>query len=173
MRRDGDNRKGVGIVGVAKATLRAIPLGGLEEIGKNMTAFEYGDDIVVVDCGLMFPEESMLGIDLVIPDITYLEENRAKVRGIVITHGHEDHTGALPYVLARLPVPVYATRLTRGLIEVKLREHKLLDKTELITIQAGSHVPFGEMTLEFFHQCHSIPDAVGVIIHTPVGVVVH
>jgi len=158
---------------VAKALLRAVPLGGLEEIGKNMMAFEYGDDIVVIDCGLMFPEESMLGIDLVIPDVTYLEENRARVRGIVITHGHEDHTGALPYVLARLPVPVYATRLTRGLIEVKLREHKLLDKTELITIAAGGHVPFGEMTFEFFHQCHSIPDAVGVAIHTPVGVVVH
>ncbi len=158
---------------MAKALLRAVPLGGLEEIGKNMMAFEYGDDIVVIDCGLMFPEESMLGIDLVIPDVTYLEENRARVRGIVITHGHEDHTGALPYVLARLPVPVYATRLTRGLIEVKLREHKLLDKTELITIAAGGHVPFGEMTFEFFHQCHSIPDAVGVAIHTPVGVVVH
>jgi ribonuclease J len=158
---------------VAKAKLRAVPLGGLEEIGKNMTAFEYGDDIVVVDCGLMFPDESMLGIDLVIPDITYLEENKARVRAIVITHGHEDHTGALPYVLARLPVPVYATRLTRGLIELKLREHKLLDKIELITIKAGGHVPFGEMTFEFFHQCHSIPDAVGVAIHTPVGIVVH
>jgi len=158
---------------VAKAKLRAVSLGGLEEIGKNMTAFEYGDDIVVVDCGLMFPDESMLGIDLVIPDITYLEENRARVRAIVITHGHEDHTGALPYVLARLPVPVYATRLTRGLIELKLREHKLLDKIELITIKAGGQVPFGEMIFEFFHQCHSIPDAVGVAIHTPVGIVVH
>ncbi len=158
---------------MAKTALRVVPLGGLQEIGKNMTAFEYGDDIVVIDCGLMFPEESMLGIDLVIPDITYLEENREKVRGIIITHGHEDHTGALPYVLARLPVPVYATRLTRGLIEVKLREHKLLDKTELITIEAGGHVPFGEMSFEFFHQCHSIPDAVGVAVHTPVGVVVH
>ncbi len=158
---------------MAKAKLRAVPLGGLEEIGKNMTAFEYGDDIVVVDCGLMFPDESMLGIDLVIPDITYLEENKARVRAIVITHGHEDHTGALPYVLARLPVPVYATRLTRGLIELKLREHKLLDKIELITIKAGGQVPFGEMTFEFFHQCHSIPDAVGVAIHTPVGIVVH
>jgi len=158
---------------VAKAKLRAVPLGGLEEIGKNMTAFEYGDDIVVVDCGLMFPDESMLGIDLVIPDITYLEENKARVRAIVITHGHEDHTGALPYVLARLPVPVYATRLTRGLIELKLREHKLLDKIELITIKAGGQVPFGEMTFEFFHQCHSIPDAVGVAIHTPIGIVVH
>lgn len=158
---------------MAKAKLRVVPLGGLEEIGKNMMAFEYGDDIVVVDCGLMFPEESMLGIDLVIPDITYLEEHRDKVRGIIITHGHEDHTGALPYVLARLPAPVYATRLTRGLIEVKLREHKLKEKTELITIEPGGHVPFGEMTFEFFHQCHSIPDAVGVIVHTPVGVLVH
>ena len=158
---------------MAQAKLRAVPLGGLEEIGKNMMAFEYGDDIVVIDCGLMFPEETMLGIDLVIPDVTYLEERRDKVRGIIITHGHEDHTGALPYVLAKLPVPVYATRLTRGLIEVKLREHKLLDKTELITIEAGGHVPFGEMTAEFFNQCHSIPDSVGVALHTPVGIVVH
>ena len=158
---------------MATAKLRVIPLGGQEEIGKNMMVFEYGDDIVVVDCGLMFPEESMLGIDLVIPDITYLEEHRHKVRGIIITHGHEDHTGALPYVLARLPVPIYATRLTRGLIEVKLQEHKLLAKTELITIQAGGRVQFGALTCEFFHQCHSIPDAIGVIVHTPVGVLVH
>src|SRR2546430_14838369 len=107
---------------LATAKLRVIPLGGQEEIGKNMMVVEYGDDIVVVDCGLMFPEESMLGIDLVIPDITYLEEQRHKVRGIIITHGHEDHTGALPYVLARLPVPIYATPLTRGLTEVKLQE---------------------------------------------------
>ena len=158
---------------MATAKLRVIPLGGQEEIGKNMMVFEYGDDIVVVDCGLMFPEESMLGIDLVIPDITYLEEHRHKVRAIIITHGHEDHTGALPYVLARLPVPIYATRLTRGLIEVKLQEHKLLAKTELITIQAGGRVQFGALTCEFFHQCHSIPDAIGVIVHTPVGVLVH
>ena len=158
---------------MATAKLRVIPLGGQEEIGKNMMAFEYGDDIVVVDCGLMFPEESMLGVDLVIPDITYLEERRHKVRGIIITHGHEDHTGALPYVLARLPIPVYATRLTRGLIEIKLQEHKLHDKTELITIKAGGRVSFGALTCEFFHQCHSIPDAIGVIVHTPVGVLVH
>ncbi len=150
-----------------------VPLGGIEEIGKNMTAFEYGDDIVVVDCGLMFPEESMLGVDLVIPDTTYLEQNRQKVRGIIITHGHEDHTGALPYVLAKLPVPLYATKLTRGLIEVKLREHKLLDKTEIVTIQAGGRTSFGEMTTEYFHQCHSIPDSLGVIFHTPVGILVH
>ncbi|HKC75851.1 MAG TPA: ribonuclease J, partial [Chloroflexota bacterium] len=158
---------------MATAKLRVIPLGGQEEIGKNMMVFEYGDDIIVVDCGLMFPEESMLGIDLVIPDITYLEEHRHKVRGIIITHGHEDHTGALPYVLARLPVPVYATRLTRGLIEIKLQEHKLLEGTELVTIKAGGRVPLGALTCEFFHQCHSIPDAIGVIVHTPVGVLVH
>src|SRR3989440_2330787 len=158
---------------LATAKLRVIPLGGQEEIGKNMMVFEYGDDIIVVDCGLMFPEESMLGIDLVIPDITYLEEHRHKVRGIIITHGHEDHTGALPYVLARLPVPVYATRLTRGLIEIKLQEHKLLEGTELVTIKAGGRVPLGALTCEFFHQCHSIPDAIGVIVHTPVGVLVH
>jgi ribonuclease J len=150
-----------------------IPLGGLEEIGKNMMVFEYGDDIVVVDAGLMFPDDSMLGIDLVIQDISYLEERRDRVRGYVITHGHEDHTGALPYVLPKVPAPVYATRLTRGLIEVKLREHKLLDKTELVTIVPGQTVAFGALSLEFFHQCHSIPDAVGVALHTPIGTVVH
>lgn len=158
---------------VTKAKLRVIPLGGLQEIGKNMMAIEYGDDIVVIDCGLMFPEESMLGIDLVIPDITYLEERRNRVRAIIITHGHEDHTGALPYVLARLPVPVYGTPLTRGLIEGKLREHKLIDKIPLKTIHAGGKETFGEMVFEFFHQCHSIPDAVGVIVRTPVGTLVH
>ncbi len=153
--------------------LRVIPLGGLEEIGKNMMVFEYGEDIVVVDAGLMFPDDSMPGIDLVVQDVSYLEHNRGKVRGYVITHGHEDHTGGLPYVLPKVPAPVFATRLTRGLIEVRLRDHKLLDKTELVTIAAGSSMTLGAFTLEFFHQCHSIPDAVGVAIHSPVGTAVH
>src|SRR3990170_105483 len=118
-------------------TLRVIPLGGLGEIGKNMMAIECGDDIVVVDCGLMFPEEEMLGIDLVIPDITYLLENKEKVRAIIITHGHEDHTGALPYVLPRLNVPVYGTKLVQGLISVKLREHRLLGSVEQVVVTPG------------------------------------
>jgi len=158
---------------LAAPRLRIIPLGGLEEVGKNMMVFEYGDDIVVVDAGLMFPDDSMLGVDLVIPDVTYLEDRREHVRGYIITHGHEDHTGALPYVLPKVPAPVYAAQLTRGLIEVKLREHKLLDSTELITVHPGATVSLGAFTVEFFHQCHSIPDAMGVALHTPVGTVVH
>ena len=153
--------------------LRVIPLGGLEEIGKNMMVFEYEDDIVVVDAGLMFPDESMPGIDLVVQDVSYLEQRREKVRGYVITHGHEDHTGGLPYVLPRAPAPIFAAGLTRGLIEVRLREHKLLDKTEMITVLPGTRIALGTFGLEFFHQCHSIPDAMGVAIHTPVGTVVH
>jgi ribonuclease J len=155
------------------AMLRVIPLGGLEEIGKNMMVFEYGDDIVVVDAGLMFPDESMPGIDLVVQDVSYLEQRREKVRGYVITHGHEDHTGGLPYVLPKAPAPVYAAGLTRGLIEVRLREHKMLDKTEMVTVSPGTSIALGEFRLEFFHQCHSIPDAMGVAIHSPVGTVVH
>src|SRR5260370_4039555 len=138
-----------------------------------MLVVEYDDDIVVIDAGLMFPDDSMLGIDLVIPDISYLLERRQKLRGYVITHGHEDHIGALPYVLARLPAPVFATRLTTGLIEVKLREHKLRDYTDLCTIEPGTRLALGAFTLEFFHQCHSIPDAIGIALHTPIGTVVH
>ena len=153
--------------------LRVIPLGGLGEIGKNMMAFELADDIVVVDCGLMFPQEEMLGVDLVIPDISYLKEHRDKVRAIVITHGHEDHIGALPYILPDLNVPVYCTRLTRGLINVKLREHRLQDRTELILISPGEEVELGQFTIELFRVAHSIPDATGVILRTPLGTVVH
>ncbi len=156
-----------------KSKVRIIPLGGLGEIGKNMMAVECGDDILVIDSGLMFPEEEMLGVDLVIPDISYLVENKEKVRAIVITHGHEDHTGALPYVLPRLNVPIYATRLTQGLISVKLKEHHLLDKATLNTIQAGDELNIGCFRLEFFHVCHSIPDGVGIALHTPVGLVIH
>jgi ribonuclease J len=153
--------------------LRAIFLGGLEEIGKNMTAFEYDGAIVVVDAGLAFPSDSMLGIDLVIPDISYLEEHRDQVLGYLITHGHEDHIGGLPYALKKVPAPVYATRLTRGLIEVKLREHKLLECTEVVTVSPGTPLTLGPFRLEFFRQCHSIPDAVGIALQTPVGTVVH
>ena len=153
--------------------LRIIPLGGMQEIGKNMMVFEYGDDIVVVDAGLMFPDQSMFGVDLLIQDISYLRERRHHVRGYVITHGHEDHTGALPYIQSEVPAPIYAAPLTRGLIEVKLREHKLLDRVELVTVWPGTLLSLGAFTVEFFHQCHSIPDALGVALHTPVGLVVH
>jgi ribonuclease J len=158
---------------MSKQALRLIPLGGLGEIGRNMMVLEYGDDIIVIDAGLMFPENEMLGIDIVIPNLEYLVERRAKVRGIVITHGHEDHTGALPYLLDRVPVPVYATRLTRGLIEVKLQEYTLQEKAQLHTIRAGESLRLGCFTVETFHVCHSIPDGVGLAIDTPVGLVVH
>ena len=158
---------------MTRQKLRVTPIGGLGEIGKNMLALEYGDDIIAIDAGLMFPEEDMLGIDLVIPDISYLVEKREKLRGIIITHGHEDHCGALPYVLPQLNVPIYSTRLTQGLITVKLKEHKLLDKAKLRTVRPGDEITLGRFRIEFFSVCHSIPDSVGLIIHTPVGIVVH
>ncbi|UCG10076.1 MAG: ribonuclease J [Dehalococcoidia bacterium] len=158
---------------MAKPRLKIIPLGGVSEIGKNMMAMEYGNDIIVIDAGLMFPEEEMLGIDLVIPDISYLLENREKVRGIIITHGHEDHTGALPYVLPQLNVPVYSTKLTQGLVSVKLKERRKLAEAKLKVIPFGGAVTLGKFRVEFFPVCHSIPDAVGLIISTPVGTVVH
>jgi len=156
-----------------KSKLKIIPLGGLSEIGKNMMAMEYQDDILIIDAGLMFPGEEMLGIDLVIPDISYLLEKREKIRGIVITHGHEDHVGALPYLLPQLNVPVYATRLTHGLISVKLKERKALAGAKLKVVSFGSQVTLGRFRVEFFPVCHSIPDAAGLIIHTPIGTVVH
>ena len=143
------------------------------EIGKNMMVMEYQDDIIIIDVGLMFPEEDMLGIDLVIPDISYLLEKRDKIRGIVITHGHEDHIGALPYLLPQLNVPVYATKLTIGLISVKLKERKALAGAELHVVPFGSKITLGKFSVEFFPVCHSIPDAAGLIIQTPVGTVVH
>ena len=158
---------------MADELLRVIPLGGLGEIGKNMMLFEMGDDIVVIDCGLMFPESEMLGIDLVIPNITYLREHREKVRGIVITHGHEDHIGALSYILPELDVPVYCTRLTHGLISVKLREHRLKREHQLHIVQPGDQFQLGRFTVELFRVAHSIPDATGVVLHTPLGPVVH
>jgi len=153
--------------------LKIIPLGGLGEIGKNMMALEYGDDIIVIDAGLMFPEADMLGVDLVIPDISYLVEKSQRVRGILITHGHEDHTGALPYVLAQMKAPVYATKLTHGLISLKLKEHHLRDKVKLEVVQPGQAFNLGKFRVEFFRVCHSIPDSVGLIIRTPMGIVVH
>ncbi|MGL4738078.1 MAG: ribonuclease J [Cellulosilyticaceae bacterium] len=158
----------------SKNKLRIIPLGGLGEIGKNMTAFEYEDDIIVVDCGLAFPEDEMLGIDLVIPDITYLTKNAEKVRGIVLTHGHEDHIGALPYVLQELNVPIYGTKLTIGLIENKLREHNLLKTTKRNNITQGDTIKLGNsFKIEFIRSNHSIADAVILSIWTPVGTVIH
>lgn len=153
--------------------LKIIPLGGLEEIGMNITAFVYGDSIVVVDCGLSFPDDDMLGIDLVIPDITYLRENAEKVKGFVITHGHEDHIGALPYVLKELPVPVYATRLTMGVIERKLEEHGLFDVIKQEVVSFGQAITLGEFRIEFIKTNHSIVDAAALAIYSPAGIVVH
>jgi len=158
---------------MAKPKLKIIPLGGLSEIGKNMMAIEYENDIIVIDAGLMFPGEEMLGIDLVIPDISYLLENKEKIRGIVITHGHEDHIGALPYLLPQLEVPVYSTKLTNGLISVKLKERRALAGAKLNVVPYGGKVTLGKFRVEFFHVCHSIPDAAGLIIHTPLGIIVH
>jgi ribonuclease J len=154
--------------------LRVIPLGGVGEVGKNITVIEAAGEILVVDCGLAFPEPDMLGIDLVIPDITYLEENRDRVRAIVLTHGHEDHTGALPYVLPKLPgTPVYAGRLTRGLVTGKLKEHKLLDSTPLELLEPGVETRIGAFSITPFRVNHSIPDGMGLGIRTPAGTVVH
>lgn len=153
--------------------LRIIPLSGVSEVGKNMTLIEYGEDAIAIDCGLMFPENDMLGIDFVIPDITYLLDNPGLLKAIFLTHGHEDHIGALPYILPEMPVPIYATRLTQGLIEVKLKEAKLLKETELHTISPDSVIEIGPFTIEPFHVCHSIPDAVGYAIYTPRGLVIH
>ncbi|HDH09748.1 MAG TPA: ribonuclease J, partial [Chloroflexi bacterium] len=153
--------------------LKIIPLGGLGEVGKNMMVLEYGRNIIIVDAGIMFPENDMLGVDLVIPDFGYLQDKKDLVRGIIVTHGHEDHTGALPYVLQEIKAPIYATKLTRGLIEVKLKEHKMLEDVELNTIQAGDSITIGPFRIEFFHVCHSIPDGVGLAIDTPVGLIVH
>ncbi len=154
-------------------SLRIIPLGGLEQIGMNITAFEYGDSIIVVDCGLSFPDDDMLGIDLVIPDVTYLKENEEKVKGIVITHGHEDHIGALPYVLRELNVPIYATRLTMGLIEHKLEEHEMKDVTQRKVMKFGQTVTLGQFQVEFIKTNHSIVDAAALAITSPAGVVIH
>ncbi len=153
--------------------LKIIPLGGLEQIGMNITAFEYEDSIIVVDCGMAFPEDDMLGIDLVIPDITYLKENAEKVKAFFITHGHEDHIGAIPYVMKELNVPIYATKLTIGLIEHKLEEHELLDVVRRKVVSYGTHINAGDFRVEFIKTNHSIADAAALAIYSPAGVVVH
>ena len=155
------------------SSLKVIPLGGLEQIGMNITAFEYEDSIIVVDCGLSFPEDDMLGIDLVIPDITYLKNNLDKVKGFMITHGHEEHIGALPYVLKEINVPVYATRLTMGLIENKLKEHNLVNNVKRKVVKFGQSINLGQFRVEFIKTNHSIVDAAALAIYSPAGVVVH
>ena len=154
--------------------IRLIPLGGLGEVGKNMMIVEYGDDIIIIDCGLMFPDDEMFGVDLVIPDTSYLMDKKQRIHGIFITHGHEDHIGALAYVLPMLDFPpIFATRLTQGLISVKLKEHKLLDKTIINVVTPGEQVSLGECLVEIVRVNHSVPDAVALAIHTPIGTVVH
>ena len=153
--------------------LKIIPLGGLEQIGMNITAFEYGDSIVVVDCGLAFPEDDMLGIDFVIPDVTYLVENYSKVKGFVITHGHEDHIGAIPYVFKKLNVPIYSTKLTMALIEKKLGEHNLLKSVKRRVVKYGQSINLGRFRIEFIRTNHSIQDAAALAIYSPAGTVVH
>jgi ribonuclease J len=152
-------------------TLRIIPLGGLGEFGKNMMVYEYEDTIILVDAGLMFPEEDMPGIDLVIPDISYLAENEDKLQAILLTHGHEDHIGALPYLLKQVQAPVYSAALTLGLVRNKLKEHKLHEKADLRIIDENSRLEIGPFSIEFIHLCHSIPDALAVALHTPAGTI--
>ena len=153
--------------------IRWIPLGGLNEIGKNMNVFECGNDAIILDCGMAFPDDDMPGIDCVIPDITYLHKIAEKIRGIVLTHGHEDHIGALPYVLKEFNVPVYGTRLTLGILKNKLKEHGILSTSKLVNVEAGDTVKLGCFTAEFIHTNHSIADAVAIALHTPAGVILH
>lgn len=160
-------------VRMKKKSLKIIPLGGLLEIGKNITVFEYDDEIIIVDCGLAFPTEDMLGVDLVVADTTYLEKNKEKIKGLVITHGHEDHIGGIPYLLRQVNVPIYGTRFTLGLLRNKLEEHRLLKSTKMYEVNHGETVNFGNMQVEFIRTSHSIPDAVCFAIYTPIGTVVH
>ncbi|NMM52818.1 ribonuclease J [Paenibacillus aquistagni] len=157
----------------SKEGLIIAALGGVNEIGKNMYVFQYNDDIVVIDCGSKFPDESLLGIDLIIPDVSYLLDNQDKVRALVVTHGHEDHIGGIPYLLKQIQMPIYASRLTLGLIEIKLREHGLLRETKMTRIDANSTIELGAMTCSFFNTNHSIPDCLGVVMDTPEGTIVH
>jgi ribonuclease J len=156
-----------------KDKVKIIPLGGVNEIGKNMTAIEYKNDIIVIDCGLAFPEEEMFGVDIVIPDISYLIKQKEKVRGIVLTHGHEDHIGALPYILKQLNVPVYGTKLTLGIVQTKLKEHGILKDCQLIDVKPKDIIPVGDLKVEIIKNSHSIADSCSLAIHTPVGVIVH
>ena len=159
--------------GFKSSKLKIIPLGGLQEVGKNITVFEYENEMIIVDCGVSFPEDDMLGIDLVIPDFTYLIKNKDKIKGLVITHGHEDHIGSIPYFLKEINVPIYATKLTVGLINNKLEEHKLTKQAKIQTVKQGDTITLGKFKVEFIKSCHSIPDAVALAIHTPVGIIVH
>ena len=152
--------------------LKIISLGGLNEIGKNLTVYEYGGDIIVIDVGMGFPDDDMYGIDVVIPDFSYLIKNKDRIRGIFLTHGHEDHIGSIPYLLRDINVPIYATRMTAGLVKLKLEEHRLLNKTKLITCEAGEVVRAGKFTVEFIHVNHSIPDAVALAITCPAGTII-
>jgi len=156
-----------------KSALRVIPLGGLQEIGKNISVIEYKDDIIVIDCGLAFPEDDMLGIDLVIPDVSYLAKNKEKIRGIILTHAHEDHFGALPYVIREVDAPVYGTKLTLGLITPKLAEHGLKDKVRMHTVNQGEEIALGAFAVEFIRSTHSVADTVALAIRTPLGVVIY
>ena len=156
-----------------KSKLKVIPLGGLHEVGKNITVFEYENEMIIVDCGISFPEDDMLGIDLVIPDITYVEKNKEKLKGMIITHGHEDHIGSIPYFLKKVNTPIYATRLTCGLITNKLEEHKLVNSTKLIEVDQGETITLGKFRVEFIQSSHSIPDSVMLAIYTPVGTILH
>ena len=156
-----------------KEKVKMIPLGGILEIGKNLTVIESEEDIIIIDCGLGFPEDDMLGVDLVIPDMTYLEKNKEKIRGLVITHGHEDHIGGIPYLLKQINVPIYATKLTVGLIQNKLEEHNLLRSTKLTVVAPGQTIKLGNMKVEFIRITHSIPDACSLAIYTPAGILVH
>lgn len=150
-----------------KSPLKVIPLGGLLEIGKNLTVFEYEDEIIIVDCGLAFPTEDMLGVDFVVADTSYLEKNKDKIKGLFITHGHEDHIGGIPYLLRQVNVPIYGTRFTVGLIRNKLEEHRLLNSTKIYEVEQGSTIDAGKMKVEFIRTSHSIPDAVSFAIYTP------
>jgi beta-CASP RNase J family ribonuclease len=156
-----------------KVPLKIIPLGGLGEIGKNMTAFEYNDEIIVIDCGLAFPDEDLYGIDSVIPDVTFLIKNKEKVKGIFITHGHEDHIGALPYILKQINIPVYGTKMSLGLIEIKLKDHKMLNDCTLVMVETGELIKLDNFKVEFIRNNHSIPDSCSIALHTPIGVAVH
>ena len=153
--------------------LKVIPLGGLGEIGKNMTAIEYADEIIVIDCGIAFPDEDMYGVDLIIPEVNYLLENEEKVKGLFITHGHEDHIGAIPFILKQINMPIYGTKLTLGLVENKIREHGLLQTTKLHTVKPRDVISFNHLSVEFIRTTHSIADACALAIHTPVGTVFH
>lgn len=160
-------------MGIRGNVISVFSLGGLNEIGKNMYVIEYGNDIIIIDCGNKFPDESLLGIDLIIPDFSYIIENKDRVRGLIVTHGHEDHIGGVPFFLKEVNVPVYATRFTLGLIELKLREHRFLRESELIEINSDSVVQIGEMSINFFKVNHSIPDCLGIVFNTPEGTIVH